>query len=142
MRAARFIRSEAKYRFAMLFFLGLSCFSFCNGPRLPDPAASELRVIRAIQNVNEAEQRVRDLAERYVSLPELAQRYPDLIPISLTSGELAGYRIDIELAGDDYRVRAIPQHVGLHRSFYSDSSGIIRQSWGTSVANSTSQPVR
>ncbi|MGC2658544.1 MAG: prepilin-type N-terminal cleavage/methylation domain-containing protein [Bryobacteraceae bacterium] len=67
-----------------------------------------------------------------------------LIPQSLASGANSGYNFALSLGPTGYAVTAIPRvykSTG-RRTFYSDSSGIIRQNWGQDPATPQSPEIK
>jgi hypothetical protein len=118
----------------MVFAICIACCS-CGQQ---DPPSPEMKAIRHIANLCKFENQSYAEFGQYVGLSILNRRYP-----SLNRDEIGEYRIELQAAQDHYQIRAIPiANSGARRSFYCDQSGIIRQSWNSEVADSTSPPLR
>jgi type IV pilus assembly protein PilA len=63
-----------------------------------------------------------------------------LIPKKLADGRKSGYTYAAALTGDGYAVTAMPEKFGNtgRRSFYSDQTLVVRDSWTAETANVTS----
>jgi prepilin-type N-terminal cleavage/methylation domain-containing protein len=66
-----------------------------------------------------------------------------LIPESLSGGKKSGFLFEVRATEDGYAATATPEKFGSsgRRSFYSDQTLVIRESWTMEAANAGSPPV-
>ena len=108
-----------------------------------DPVSPEVVAVMQLRNISEAEARAYVETGRYLPLVELRRMCPELISAELATGTRYGYKFKLNLNRFDYAVRARPlPESGCRRSFYSDNSRVIRQSWGPALADGTSAVLR
>jgi len=67
----------------------------------------------------------------------------DLIPRSLAEGKKSGYLFSIQYTADGYSISALPEIFGSsgRRTFYSDQTLVIRESWSAERANAASPAI-
>jgi hypothetical protein len=105
-----------------------------------DPPSAELRVIVILRDIAVAEENFRKKAGRYGSLEELNDFSSLISSANAGIGEYNGYRFTIDAKEGDYSIEAQPIEWGVtgKRSFYTDQTRVIRQSWGPDPANDQS----
>jgi type IV pilus assembly protein PilA len=66
-----------------------------------------------------------------------------LIPQNLADGKKSGYLFELGPTAEGYAITAVPQKFGNsgRRSFYSDQTLVIRNSWTAEAANVNSAPI-
>jgi hypothetical protein len=105
-------------------------------------ASPGLIAITTITHIHVAETRADTETGRYLRWTDLCRRYPDLIPPELWRGS-RGYKYTVVVTQEGYTIRADPMpDGGGRRSFHSDDSGVIRQSWGPSPVDGNSPILR
>ena len=106
--------------------------------------AQETAALRNLQIVNTAQVQYNSQFGRYArSLTELGPSVSNLIPADLAAGEKHGYKFTMTGTPTGYTVMAAPsalRSTGV-RTFYSDQSLVIRESYGPQPATASSKEV-
>lgn len=104
----------------------------------------EFSVVRALVTINRAESEFFKKCRRYASLSELGPTGMSLVSQELASGVFREYRVEVTVRDSSYELVAYPIAPGLggRRSFYTDQSGVLRQSWGPDRATSASEVIK
>ena len=109
------------------------------------PRAWEIVAIRDILLIQSAQDRYRSQYGKYAAAPaELGPPANDLISKSLASGEKTGYIFTLDAAPKGYILNARPKayNVTGRRSFYSDQTKHIYQTWSQGPANASSPELK
>jgi type IV pilus assembly protein PilA len=116
--------------------------------------SQEMAAIAQVRTINQAEIQYQSQFGQYATtLPQLgpaasgAAEGPGasgLIPGNLAAGTASGYTFAITASPTGYAVTAVPVAFGStgRRTFYSDSSGTIKQNWGQDPATAQSPEIR
>jgi type IV pilus assembly protein PilA len=115
--------------------------------------AHETAAVAEIKTINAAEaQYFAQFAKYAVSLaalgpPATGRMGPEaagLIPENLAGGKKSGYLVEVHGTEDGYAVTAVPQKFGSsgRRSFYSDQTLVIRNSWTMEAAGASSAAIQ
>lgn len=109
-----------------------------------DHATPEQHALRRIAELNTAEVRYFAIRGQYGSLTDLASEDVKLISKNLSSGMTGGYLFEVDADKSSYQVRARPLRwkTDGRRSFYSDQSGTVRESWTEEQASKQSEKVK
>jgi hypothetical protein len=109
-----------------------------------EPASPEIKVLKAILLLHEAEGRYFAIHGRYGSLEELGPQGAQLISMELSGGKSEAYRVAVEAESRAYVITAIPLRpaAGSRRSFYSDGTRRIRHSWTSHPAGPESEELK
>jgi hypothetical protein len=106
-----------------------------------DPASPELRALRDIHRLHQAESEYYSRMGCYGNLRELGPEGANLITPELARGRHYSYGFTLSSTGTSYVIRARPQRWGwdTRRSFYSDETAVIHQNWTDSEATPESK---
>jgi hypothetical protein len=125
-----------------LVLLAWICTS-CSSRSIVEPVSPELVATIQLRKIGEAEGRGYIDTKRYLTLTDLRRLYPDLISAQLATGSSFGYTFKLDLNRFSYSLRAVPLPEGRRRrSFYTDNSQVLRQSWGPILAGNGSAVLR
>ncbi len=104
---------------------------------------NELRVLHVIHSIRGAEAEHYEVHGNYASLSGLDVSEIKLIGEDVARHEASGYELRVEVQASSYRVIAKhrPDPTMEYRSFYCDQTGVIRESWGSSIATADSRPI-
>ena len=119
---------------------GLVCGLSCEySPALKNGA----KALQQISLLRGAEVTYHAAHRRYAGLTALGPTGDKLISPQLASGTEDGYRFNIEVSEDGYRLTASPLSPGKtgFAWYFCDESGIVRRSWGPGGAVASSPPV-
>jgi type IV pilus assembly protein PilA len=103
--------------------------------------AHETAAFQQIKTIDTAEAQYFGQFGKYAAnLLALGPRAAGLIPETLAGGKRSGYVYEVHATDDGYQVTAVPEKFGSsgRRSFFSDQTLVIRESWTTEAANAES----
>jgi len=128
----------SKLVMASILLILAGCGWFFHHPTPPDDQAFIWTV-----KLNQAQRRFYQENKRYGQLAELGPDGVGFIPGQIAKGEHVGYRFSLKINGDRYSLRVFPKQLSRYteRSFYTDQTGIVRQSSGAEPASENSKPV-
>jgi len=108
--------------------------------RMVNRATPDLLALMDVGRIQRAESEFRSSGGRYGSLQELGPAGAGLISAELASGEHVSYRIDLSITEHGYVLRVRPVHWGSNtrRSYYSDETQIVHESWTENEATAQS----
>ena len=113
----------------IIYVFGYSLVSSC--ARITDRSC-ETAAVAKILNIQSAEDHFRDQFRRFANQEELETQDSTITTVSCYSG--SQYRFVIATNGSGYSVSALPSSIrsDTRRTFYSDQTKILRQSWNPS----------
>lgn len=106
-----------------------------------DAKDNDWKMVKAIEVIIRAEQSYFSRNDRYASLKELGPSGAALLPGDLATGEITGYKFNIDQAGRKFRLRAWPlkwNETG-YRSFYVDETFVVREDGNGTLAGPNSR---
>ena len=112
-------------------------------------AASEIAALHEIRTIHSAQVQYFSQYGKYAATlaelgPPAGSQAADLISKSLASGEKDGYVFTLAATATGYTINASPKVYNNNgrRSFYSDETLLIRQSWSQEPANASSPELK
>jgi hypothetical protein len=104
----------------------------------------EIVVIRLILQIQMAETQYHQAFARYGLLPELRSLKPNPITPRIETEALDHYQFELNVTAKSFMIRAYPKRwlIDGRRSFYSNDSMVIRQSWTEEPASEFSQELK
>lgn len=123
----------------LLLLLAVGSCASLNRHRAP----SEALALFSVHRLNQAQSSFHRTHRRYAQLQELGPDGAALISAELTSGNHDGYIYRVAPSIHTYTVVALPENrqPPTIRSFFSDQTGVIRESYGPEPASATSKAV-
>ena len=104
----------------------------------------EMGAIGHILEIHKAESRFYEEHGFYATLAQLGPERANSINSHLAAGSVDGYSVEVEVGSFGYSVKARPMVWGRdgRRSFFSDQTGEIHQSWEDRAATITDEILR
>jgi hypothetical protein len=122
-----------KCRTNLRFVLAVSAIVCGCGHRYAYP---DLPALTSLRHIQEAEELYLQHHGRYGNLSELAFSSPDLVNRELAQGRAVGHTVVLRATDSTYVVQTEPIEWGRtgFRSFYSDQTQVVHQSFGPALA--------
>lgn len=103
----------------------------------------DARAIRLLRDLNLAEAEYFGRFGKYGTLRDLGPSGAALVSAEHAGSQQGGLNVSITQSGEGYSILVVPDVRGAtgNRSFYTDHTRVIRQSWTNEAANSKSEPI-